>query len=226
MLSGDLRDANCIEELRELGLRFHFDLLQSSPLPERPCRRSDVAGSPSANPHRGIHFSIMRPSMDATRQYPTQVECDCTRCGRPFGPYTLEPRRTAGFWPIDHRDDGFGRVLGINFYLGGRSTAKGSAYRLRSARRVVRGRRLPSGQVQVRPQREARPREARRGAVRPRRQPTPSRRRALRLSDQSPKPCRLRLPLGREDVRVARGHRRGAVAELARRLEQREPGPR
>lgn len=47
-----------------------------------------------------------------------QVECGCIRCFRPFGPYTLEGAEDGGLWPIDHRDDGFGRVLGVNTYLG------------------------------------------------------------------------------------------------------------
>ena len=50
---------------------------------------------------------------------PPEVECGCIRCGRPFGSYTLELGEDGGVWPIDHRDDGFGRVLGVNFYLGG-----------------------------------------------------------------------------------------------------------
>jgi hypothetical protein len=47
-----------------------------------------------------------------------EVECGCMRCRRPFGAYTLERGEDGALWPIDHRDDGFGRVLGINTYLG------------------------------------------------------------------------------------------------------------
>lgn len=53
-----------------------------------------------------------------------EIECACIRCGRPSGPYRLEPGEDGGLWPIDHRDDGFGRVLGINFYLGGEDGAR------------------------------------------------------------------------------------------------------
>jgi hypothetical protein len=51
---------------------------------------------------------------------PTTFECRCARarCGRTFGPYSLESAEDGGLWPIDHRDDGFGHVLGVNVYLG------------------------------------------------------------------------------------------------------------
>jgi hypothetical protein len=58
--------------------------------------------------------------MAARVNTPATVECRCARarCGRTFGPYTIESREDRTFWPIDHRDDGFGRVLGVNTYLG------------------------------------------------------------------------------------------------------------
>jgi hypothetical protein len=63
--------------------------------------------------------------MAARVNTPTTVECRCARCERPFGPYTLEPAEDGALWPIDHRDDGFGRVLGVNFFLAGEKPRKG-----------------------------------------------------------------------------------------------------